>query len=533
MRRAASLLLAAASFALSAALSTDAGAAAPHDGAVPWIDGDPASVDAAFAQARAAHKPLFLYWGAIWCPPCNQVKATVFNRQDFAERAHYFVPVYVDGDSPGAQKLGDRFGVTAYPTMILFAPGGGEITRLPGEVDAERYMQVLALGIGAGRPVKTVLAAALARDPHLGADDWRMLAYYSWDTDDQRLVAAARLPATLRALAAACPAAQPDAAARLDLRALVAAAQPADPKKAPAKRGAAPSDRAAALGRVTALLADAHRARDNFDLVTGYPAELTALLTAPDTPERSTLATDWDRTLVNLQGDSTLSTADRLGALIGRVQLARLLAPAPAPLPDALLAEVRHQVDAANHATTDVYERQSVISAAADALSESGLFDESDALLTAELARSHSPYYFMLDLAANANKRGDSAAALDWDEKAYNASVGPATRLQWGTIYLRALIEHAPQDEARIGRALGSVLGELDPAADTFHARNSRALARITSVVANWNRGHAHDQVVLRAREQLASVCARLPAGAPERGACRGVLASGPHPAGA
>ena len=55
-------------------------------------------IDAAFAKARAEGKPVFLYWGAVWCPPCNQVKATIFNRQDFIDRSRFFVPVYLDGD---------------------------------------------------------------------------------------------------------------------------------------------------------------------------------------------------------------------------------------------------------------------------------------------------------------------------------------------------------------------------------------------------------------------------------------------------
>ena len=83
-----------------------------------------AEVDAAFAAARAENKPVFVYWGAKWCPPCNQVQATLFNRQDFIERSRAFVPVYVDGDSPGAQKIGARFQVSGYPTMVLFSAAG-------------------------------------------------------------------------------------------------------------------------------------------------------------------------------------------------------------------------------------------------------------------------------------------------------------------------------------------------------------------------------------------------------------------------
>ncbi len=117
-------------------------------------------VDAAFAQTKKENRPLFLYWGAVWCPPCNQVKATVFSRADFIERARLFVPVYIDGDAPAAQKLGARFKASGYPTMILFRPDGSEITRLPGEVEPAQVMAVLALGLAEGRPVKAVLADA-------------------------------------------------------------------------------------------------------------------------------------------------------------------------------------------------------------------------------------------------------------------------------------------------------------------------------------------------------------------------------------
>ena len=152
-----------------------------------------AEIDAAFAAARSVNKPVFVYWGAKWCPPCNQVKATLFNRQDFIERSRAFVPVYVDGDSPGAQKIGARFHVSGYPTMVLFSPQGQEVTRLPGEVEPVRYTQVLTLGMNAARPVSAVLADALARPASLDANDWRLLAFYSWDTDQQQVIAKDRL----------------------------------------------------------------------------------------------------------------------------------------------------------------------------------------------------------------------------------------------------------------------------------------------------------------------------------------------------
>ena len=100
-------------------------AAPPTDDGVAWLPAaSSADVDRAFTQARAAGKPVLLYWGAKWCPPCNQLKATLFNRHDFIERSKSLVAVEIDGDLPGAQKLGARFKVSGYPTMVLMRSDG-------------------------------------------------------------------------------------------------------------------------------------------------------------------------------------------------------------------------------------------------------------------------------------------------------------------------------------------------------------------------------------------------------------------------
>ena len=485
------------------------------DHGIAWQTGD---VDAAFAAAKADNKPVFLYWGAKWCPPCNQVKATIFNRQDFVERSRHFAAVYVDGDTPSAQRLGSRFHVSGYPTMILFTPDGKEITRLPGEVDADQYMQVLAMGMNGARPIKETLASALSagdagRAP-LTPEDWRMLSFYSWETDEAQLVAKNDVAATLQRLASACPAGQSDTATRMALKAVVAAATAKDAK---------PRDDPAGTALLRRVLADKESSRANFDILTNYASDLAKHVTLPKSPPRAQLIADWNATLAGLANDATLSTADRLTAVTAQVQLAEIDIGKDA-LPEALQRNVREQVARADRETTDTYARQAVISTAADALAEAGLMAESDALLTGELARTQSPYYYMLGLAANAKKRGDKSAALDWYEKAYAAADGPATRLQWGAGYVNALVELAPQDSKRIESAASHVIGELDAKPDTFFGRNQRGLERMGKKLAAWDKDHQHRDALRRIRAQMDGVCGKLPAADPARAACDGAL---------
>lgn len=482
---------------------------------IAWQKGD---VDAAFAKARAENKPVFLYWGAVWCPPCNQVKATIFNRQDFVDRSRFFVPVYLDGDSRSAQRQGARFKVGGYPTMILFKPDGTEITRLPGEVDADQYMRVLAMGMNGARPVKATIKAALAARGSNGAssltpDDWRMLAYYSWDTNEEQLVPRKDVPATLSKLALACPADQSATATRLALKAIHASAT---------VKGAKPADDRAARERLMKVLADASIARENFDLMTDSADDVVGHVTLPHSKERAALSEAWDRALQRFVADGSLSATDRLLAVGTRIELAKLDAPSGA-LPDALVSSVREQVARGDKETTDPYAREVVINVASQALADAGLYDESNALLTVELARSRTPYYFMLGLAANAKKRGDKAGAVDWTEKAYVAAEGPATRLQWGVGYVNAMIDLTPDDAARIERAATQVIVELEATPDTFYDRNRRALERMARKLVAWNKGNRHQDSLRRIKTQLSTVCAQLPAGDPARATCDGV----------
>ncbi|MCX7207800.1 MAG: thioredoxin family protein [Proteobacteria bacterium] len=476
---------------------------------IAWEQGD---VAAAFAKAKAEKKPLFLYWGATWCPPCNQIKATVFNQQRFIDRTKQFIPVYIDGDSAGAQKLASQFKVRGYPSMILFKPDGSEITRLPGEVDADRYLSTLELGLSNARPVKETLSTALAGEK-LSSDDWRLLADYSWDSDQAQLVPEDQLAATLKTLAKSVPATESYASTHLQLKAIAQAA--GDDKT---------TGSAEELALVHKVLADKQQTRDNFDVLVNSATEIVSYLSKAQTIERSKLSESWKKALQQLALDKTLSANDRLSALTSQVALAKLDAAKDSKLAAPMIKEVLERVAEADKTTTNGYERQSVISTAAYTLSEAGLLDESDALLKAELKRSHAPYYFMLSLGSNAKKRGDKTAALGWYEEAYKKSEGPATRVQWGSSYVSALVDLAPQNEERIEQTAQGILKEVAVTPNAFYERSRRSIEKIINKLASWNKDKQHDAAVGRVLTQLDGICSKLPASDPQRGVCQDLL---------
>jgi len=198
-----------------------------------------ADIEPALALAKSANKPMFLFWTAAWCPPCNHVKSTIFTRDEFIAKSRSFVPVYVDGDTAGGQALGQRFRVSGYPTMVLLAPDGREVTRLEGSVEPAKYMQQLEHGLAGGASARELLASALGGKA-LSPQDWRLLAYYSWSTDDQQLTPTKQVPEPLLKLARACPSDQRESCSRLVLQAWGAGATAKDGAK-PARDAASPA----------------------------------------------------------------------------------------------------------------------------------------------------------------------------------------------------------------------------------------------------------------------------------------------------
>lgn len=529
---AAAVLLPALLVAMLAGLAATAGAADMPDAAharppgIAWFDGN---ADAALGAAAAQKKPVFLYWGAVWCPPCQELKATVFKRRDFLERLNLFVPVFLDGDAPGAQAIGERFHVSGYPTVLVLRADGAELERVSGGMDLSRYAEVLDLALGQVQPAREALAALVGGSgttPALSRAACRQLAYNAWQLDEawSRPDTLAVLATQLQRAAQACPMALRVERARLRIIAVEAAvdAQAQDAKK---NGAAVPPVPAAALAQVPPILADGSLALAAGDALQGLREDYFKAALAAEPARRATLRRQWFAVMDALARDPRYSAADQTDALRSKLIAARALDPQRKIAPEMARA-VTARIDEALAREKDPYARASLINSALNVLDVLDDDDRAGAILAGEVRTAQQPYYYMADLGELEEKRHHPDLAIDWLARSYHTAEGPATRFQWGVGYVRGLLRMKPQDEAAIRAALMDVLGDLDASGD-LHGRTRRSLGRLETSLKDWNHDGSHAGTLAAARERVQAICVRLPATDPARDACKGFLAPG------
>ena len=107
---------------------------------------------------------------------------------------------------------------------------------------------------------------------------------------------------------------------------------------------------------------------------------------------------------------------------------------APAPLPEALIADARQRVAAALAKKSDPYVRGGLVNAVSYVYAQLDDDAAEAALLHGEVLTSKTPYYYMVDLGELEEKLGHKPQALAWFESAYQESKGTATRSSGGTL---------------------------------------------------------------------------------------------------
>ncbi|MDB5970990.1 MAG: dihydroneopterin aldolase [Hydrocarboniphaga sp.] len=483
---------------------------------IDWREGN---VDEAFAEAKEKNKPVLLYWGARWCPPCNQLKATVFKRPAFIQQTLQFVAVHLDGDSPGAQRWGEYFGIVGYPTLIVLRSDRTELTRISGGTDVEQFPKVLAMAQRQTATAAELRDRALKSPDQLSANDWMLLANYGWDVDLDRLSGAGQGAQLLQKLADACPvdALRP----RFAILALATAAREADKPATALPAG----QQAAAQTLLLSVMQDRAQLRANHAELSYDGATMIAAASAAGSEPRRQLSEALTQAMDRVYANDNLPVLDRLDAVTAEIDLAHLQSGEKAPLPPALIDKVRRRAAWADAQSKTPFERQAVISTAADLLQTVGDNAQAEQMLLAELPKSQAPYYYMPHLSDLAKERGDNKQAADWLRKAYDASDGPATRAQWGVAYVRGLIELEPQDARTIETATTQVIDEIAANPDSYYQRTRMRFDKLAVSLKGWSASNRQAPVLQRLRTHMDGVCGKLPADSEALGSCKSWLA--------
>jgi len=467
---------------------------------IAWFNGD---VDAAFASAKASNKPVLLYWGAQWCPPCKQLKSAVFSRPDFIEKSKLFVAVYLDGDLPDAQKFGDEFRVTGYPTVVVFKPDRTEITRIAGNMDLSLYAGVLDNALGDVRPVKDVIELAMKGDAPLAAEDCRRLAYHAFGLEDDGVFPAAKLQTAFENAARTCPAELTRERARLHIR----AAEQATLQQQDVLKSGGKADKAltVAIVRVNELLTNKELSLANADALRGLRTEffLAARHTLPQLAP--TLRERWmaiaDAATVNPE----FAPADQLAAQLMKITAAKAYA-ADGKVPTDVRSVALATSDKMLAVKQEPYVRAGVVNSAINIYIALDDWERARDLLTLESTTSNTPYYYLGDLADVEEHLGNIDRSVELLAEAYAKAKGPASRFQWGYNYLDGLLRMKPDDLATIEKVGVQVIAELD-GPNRIHRRTLSRLNKLDEKLNEWNTTGARGKVAKDLRASVMRAC--------------------------
>ncbi|MBT5005258.1 MAG: thioredoxin fold domain-containing protein [Halieaceae bacterium] len=455
--------------------------------AIAWFEGD---IEAAFATAKKQNKPLFLYWGAEWCPYCKELEANIFIRDEFVRLSRQFVPLDMSNGDSETIRYADEYKIYGLPTVIVFNPQGDELTRMPGGIDMAQYVAVLELTLNQIRPVAKLVAAALAGES-LSDSDWQLLANYSWGQDRGQALGEDKPTDVLMQLRDAAPASDTLLRSRLALAAMeVWLSQEEEARD--------PSLASVHVAAIEQILADSTLAQANLMKLSGYGQSIVELAQGE---QQLALQENLSKLCKSAVENAEANLLNRASVLSGWAEVATvLLAEGESPAPDQVVWGKR-QADALV-VQLDTYQLHAGVNSLWGVYFDLGLIADAKQTLQLGIDRSKAPFYFMSGMGYVELDADNNEQALAWYRKAWEATRLPLDRTRWGRGYVRRLLNLAPDDLLEVERAGSLLLADMASQKGGLNAY-AKPIAQLDESLEEWSADSPKRQAVavsLRAR---------------------------------
>ena len=441
-----------------------------------WFKG---SVDEAFSYAKKENKVLFLYWGAVWCPPCNELKEQVFSKPKFSELMKTVVPVYLDGDTEAAQVWGEKLNAGGYPTIIVLNSDGQEITRIVESLSINEFIETFESAMASSKPFKHIIEKAKAGKAD--KSEWRMISFFSWGDPSLGLKDEDNL-FVFKALLQKIPSELKEEKAMLSARFIEVAMilKESKEKKIADELRQLKKDQKIYLDAIF----DSHQTIITARSIIVFEGkDVVEFLTekTPDGP-RKALIKRWLDAAAMIREDKICSTDTKLWSWNPMLEFYQLNDPKSKFSKD-MTDKVRAAVYSAEKEAKSSFDRHAVVSGAADLLIKIGDIDAARELLLKELESTDTPWYYQSVLASLEEKAERVSESLKWSEKARISAKGRATKIQWIVADLVNNIKQKHNDqEKHIEYLLNEYYETALSMDDGFSGRNA---SRAKSIVTN------------------------------------------------
>ncbi len=390
------------------------------------------------------------------------------------------VPVYLDGDTAAAQVWGDKLEINGYPTLLILDSKKNELMRISESVSIEEFSAAFEAALASQQSFKEILARAVSG----GAteSDWRRLAYFSWLHSRGIDLSSKELLLTRQKLADLVPEQMTAERALLAARLLEAAAENAEN---PGTKAVVTTIKKNSNKYLAAMFVDeAAMLAARSTLLNSGRLILNWSYDPSQTAQRRLMQQKWLVAVNRIAAAPRISTDTKLWTVFPEIEFFQMENPAEKSPPKALVEKVKRAVEVADKAATTDHERQAVISGAGYLLRQVGEFDAASKLMTKELSKTASPWYYQSSLARLEAARGNKQKALAYSEQAWQSAKGRATKVQWLASDLELSIklksDKDKQDQKRIEALLKAYYAMIFSLDDGFYGRNFTSLEKLS-----------------------------------------------------